>query len=129
MELLLSLFVGVLYAAGFFLVLRRSPVRMILGLALLGHAANVLIFVAANPGRISAPLIPEGALAPTGPVADPLPQALVLTAIVIGFAVLAFALVLLERAHQVLGSEDLDELTDPAHLDAAAASPSGGGAT
>jgi len=110
MELLLALTVGVLYAAGVYLLLRRSLVKLVIGLVLLGHAANLLIMAA---GRVSAgvpPIIPAGATALTPPHADPLPQALVLTAIVIGFGVQAFALVLLKRAYQVAGTDDLDAL-------------------
>ena len=110
MELVFAILVGGLYAAGLYLVMQRSLVRLIIGLALLGHAANVLIFVAAGvtPGR--APVVAEGATTIQG-AADPLPQALILTAIVIGFAVLAFFLVLAQRACAVAATEDLDALT------------------
>jgi multicomponent Na+:H+ antiporter subunit C len=110
MELVFALLVGGLYAAGLYMVMQRSLVRLIIGLALLSHAANVLIFVAAGvtPGR--APIVDPGATTIQG-AADPLPQALILTAIVIGFAVLAFFLVLAQRAYAVAASEDLDALT------------------
>ena len=109
MELVFALLVGGLYAAGLYMVMQRSLVRLIIGLALLGHAANVLIFVTAGvtPGR--APIIEEGATTVVG-AADPLPQALILTAIVIGFGVLAYFLVLAQRAYAVAKTEDLDEL-------------------
>ena len=114
MEVLLALTVGVLYAAGVYLLLRRSLVKLVIGLVLLGHAANLLIMAAGMAaGRVSAgvpPIIPAAATALTPPHADPLPQALVLTAIVIGFGVQAFALVLLKRTYQVAGTDDLDEL-------------------
>lgn len=110
MELVFAVLVGGLYASGLYLVMQRSLVRLILGLALLGHAANVLIFVAAGMTRGRAPIIVEGETAVQG-AADPLPQAMILTAIVIGFAVLAFFLVLAQRAYAVAETEDLDALT------------------
>ncbi|NKE70771.1 Na+/H+ antiporter subunit C [Candidatus Manganitrophus noduliformans] len=110
MELLLASVIGGLYAAGFYMMLRRSLAKLILGLALLGNAANLLIFTAGGLTRAEPPLVPPGAGAPTGLFADPLPQAMILTAIVIGFGVLAFALVLAYRAYQTVGSEDLDAM-------------------
>jgi len=111
---LLALVIGVLYAAGLYLAMRRSLVKLVLGLALLGHAANLLIFVAAGLTRATAPFVPLGAAEPTPPFADPVPQALVLTAIVIGFGVQAFALVLLKRAHAETGHDDLDRMAQEA---------------
>jgi multicomponent Na+:H+ antiporter subunit C len=109
-EPVLAILVGALYSAGFYLMLRRSIVKIILGLALLGNAANLLIFTAAGLTRFRPPLISEGAARPHGAFADPLPQALILTAIVIGFGVLAFAMVLAYRAHETVGTDDLDKL-------------------
>jgi multicomponent Na+:H+ antiporter subunit C len=57
------------------------------------------------------PLVPEGELVPTGPFADPLPQALILTAIVIGFGVVAFTVVLIHRVYQTAGTDDLETLS------------------
>jgi multicomponent Na+:H+ antiporter subunit C len=102
--------VGVLYAAGLYMMLRRSGVRLLIGLTMLAHGANLLIFVAGGPKSRIAPLVPEGAVAPPEDAADPLPQALILTAIVIGFAVLAFALALFHRVYRRVGTLDLDEL-------------------
>jgi multicomponent Na+:H+ antiporter subunit C len=117
MEGVYALVVGGLYAAGFYLLLRRSPVRVIVGLAFLSHAAHLLIFVSAGLTRGRPPLVAEGATAPAAPFADPLPQALVLTAIVISFALLAFALVLFYRTHQEARSDDLDRVTHDAAVD------------
>jgi len=108
--LLLAAVIGGLYAAGLYMVLRRSIVKLILGLALLSHAANLLIFTAARLSRAGAPLIPEGSRQPAAAWADPLPQALILTAIVISFGVLAFALALVHRAYQSVGTDDLDNM-------------------
>ena len=110
MELLLAIVVGALYGGGFYMMLRRSIVKIIIGLALLSNAANLLIFTAGGLTRARAPLVPEGSVRPAQAFADPLPQALILTAIVIGFGVLAFAMVLAYRAYQTVGTDDLDNL-------------------
>lgn len=110
METVLAVLVGGLYAAGLYLMMRRSIVKLILGLSLLGHAANILIFTVGGLTRGRPPLIPPGAAEPSGPFADPMPQALILTAIVIGFGVQAFALVLIKRAYQTVGTDDLDRM-------------------
>lgn len=112
MQIFLALAVGALYAAGLYLMMRRSIVKLILGLALLGHAANLLIFTIGGLDRIQPPLIPAGAEGLATPTADPLPQALILTAIVIGFGVQAFAVVLLKRVYQTLGTDDLKQIHD-----------------
>jgi len=110
MATLLAILLGCLYGAGVYLVLRRSLFKLILGLVLLGHGANLLIFTASGLTRAQPPIIPPGAAVPPAPAADPLPQALILTAIVIGFGVLAFALVLFHRAYETIGSDDPDDL-------------------
>jgi len=110
LNVVLALVIGGLYAAGLYMMMRRSIVKLIIGLALLSHAANLLIFTAGGLTRARPPLIPEGADAPLAPFADPLPQALILTAIVISFGVLAFALVLIHRTYQTVGTDDLDEM-------------------
>jgi len=109
-QTLMALVVGSLYASGLYLMMRRSIVKLIIGLALLSHATNLLIFVMGGLTRGRPPVIPEAAERMTGTFADPLPQALILTAIVIGFGVLAFAVVLIRRTHQMVGTDDLDEL-------------------
>lgn len=110
MPAILSIVVGVLYATGIYMILRRSIVKLIIGLALLGQATNLLIFTAGGLRRGAPPIVPEGADAPAAAVADPLPHALILTAIVIGFGVLAFTLVLIRRVNQSLGEDDLDAM-------------------
>jgi multicomponent Na+:H+ antiporter subunit C len=119
METVLAIVVGGLFAAGLYTILRRSVVRLAIGLVMIGHAANLLIFTVAGLRRGEPPILPgyEAPAAAAGsataslPVADPLPQALVLTAIVIGFAVLAFTLVLVHRVYQLVGTDDVDALT------------------
>ena len=110
MEILLAVVVGGLYAAAVYLMLRRSLVKLILGLALLGHAANLLIFSSAGLVRGSVPLVAEGATRLTGVHPDPLPQALVLTAVVISFGVLAFGLVLFSRVYRATGTDDVNQM-------------------
>jgi multicomponent Na+:H+ antiporter subunit C len=110
MQTLLAIVVGSLYATGIYMILRRNMVRLVIGLAMLSHAANLLIFTAAGLTRGRPPLVPEGELVPPGPTAEPLAQALVLTAIVISFGLLAFTATLLYRTHQAVGANDMDEL-------------------
>ena len=111
MEVALALVIGALYAGGIYMMLRRSMVKLIAGLMLLGYASNLLIFVVSRLTRARPPLVPEGAQVLTEPFADPVPQALILTAIVIGFGLQAFALVLVRRAYQAVESDDLDQVT------------------
>ena len=110
MEILLAFVVGALYAAGVYMILRRSLVKLIIGLGLLGHAANLLIFTVGRVTRGAPPVIGENAEVLLEPFADPLPQALILTAIVIGFGVQAFATVLVKRAYQTVGTDDFDQM-------------------
>jgi multicomponent Na+:H+ antiporter subunit C len=106
----LAIAAGVLYGAGFYLMLRRRLAQLIVGLGLLSNGTNLLIFTAGGLTRDRAPIIPEGQDRMTGTFADPVPEALVLTAIVIGFGVLAFSLVLAHRVHATTGSDDIDEI-------------------
>ncbi len=110
MEVLLAFVVGGLYAAGLYMIMRRSIVKLILGLGLLGHAANLLIFTVGRVTPGHPPVMEEGATQLVQPFADPLPQALILTAIVIGFGVQAFATVLVKRAYQTVGTDDFDQM-------------------
>lgn len=110
METLLAVVIGGLYGFGIYLMLQRNLVKLVIGLALLSHGANLLIFTTGELVRAGTPIIPQGEEQLTTPFADPLPQALILTAIVISFGVLAFTLVLLQRAHQIIGTADLDEM-------------------
>ncbi|WP_447926464.1 MULTISPECIES: Na+/H+ antiporter subunit C [unclassified Vreelandella] len=112
MEPIMALAIGLLYATAVFMMLRRSIVKLVIGLLLLSNAANLLIFTTAGMTRGAPPLIPEGMSQPLGEVADPLPQAVVLTAIVIAFGVLAFAVVLIRRAYEIVKADDLDKMKD-----------------
>ncbi len=112
MESLLAILIGVLFASAIYMILRRGIIKLIIGLAFLAHACNLLIFTIATTVRGKAPLIEEGEKHITEGVADPLPQALVLTAIVIGFGVMAFAIVLIQQVYQTLGVGDVVELKE-----------------
>lgn len=110
MEIVLAIIVGLLYASGIYLMLRRSLVKLVIGLVLLGNGVNLLIFLLGGLVRGKPPII-----APTGNIlseiyADPVPQALILTAIVISFGMQAFAIVLIKRTYIVVGTDDMDEI-------------------
>ncbi len=110
MHVLLAVVVGVLYAAGLYMMLRRSIIKLLIGLALIGHASNLLIFISAGLLRGSPPLVPPGEERLELVHTDPLPPALILTAIVISFAIVSFACVLVKRAYQEVGSDDLHQM-------------------
>ena len=127
MELLVALMVGVLVAASVYLMLARNVLRFLFGLILISNAANLIIFASGRLTAAAPPLIPEGLDAPLGEVANALPQALVLTAIVIGFGLFAFALTLVYRTYQNLGTLNSDEMRLAEPVEAKAASKTGGG--
>lgn len=111
MEVLWSIVVGIFVAIGVYLMLERHLLRILFGLILLSSAVNLAIFTAGRltPGEL--PLVEEGELVPAEGFANPLPQALILTAIVIGFGLLVFALLLFYRAYLETGSADVDKMT------------------
>lgn len=115
MELALAITVGALYAAGAFLILRRHLIKLILGIVFIGHASNLLIFTAAGLKKGAPAFVPDGSKVLAATAADPLPQALVLTAIVIGFGVIAFTLVMAQRAYQTSGSDDTNDMKEDTH--------------
>ncbi len=94
MTVILAIVIGLLYAAGLYLVMRRSMVKLILGLALLAHAANLLIFTVGGLVRGGTPIVPPGSEGLVPPYPDPVPE----------------ALVLVKRAHRKTGADDLDAL-------------------
>jgi multicomponent Na+:H+ antiporter subunit C len=110
MEILLAFVIGGLFAASTYMLLRRSLVKLLIGLAMLSHATNLLIFTTAKLTRGHPPLIPAKENTIASPFADPLPQALVLTAIVISFGLMAFALALAYRVYHSVGTDDLDQM-------------------
>ncbi len=110
MEMLLGSLAGVLMAASVWLMLSRNLVKFLLGLVLIGNVANLVIFASGGLTYGAPPLIAEGATVPAETVANALPQALILTAIVIGFGLVAFTLVLALRAYQEIGTVNVDAM-------------------
>ena len=110
MEILLGCLAGILMAASVWLMLSRNLVKFLLGLVLIGNVANLVIFASGGLTYGAPPLIEAGASVPQELVANPLPQALILTAIVIGFGLVAFTLVLALRAYQELGTVNVDAM-------------------
>ena len=109
MSALLALTIALIAAAGVYLTLSRDLFRCIVGLAVLGSAANLIVFAAGRFGPLQPAILPAGATTLAATAANPLPQALVLTAIVISFALLCFALVLGARLRQQGASDDTDQ--------------------
>ena len=103
LEFLLASGIGVVTASGIYLLLRGRTFTVVLGLSMLGYAVNVFIFTMGRLWLGAAPIVAGGP-----DVADPLPQALVLTAIVIGFATTGFVIELALRARAETGSDHVD---------------------
>jgi multicomponent Na+:H+ antiporter subunit C len=110
MEWVFSLAVGCFFALAVYLMLSRHTIRIVLGIAVLSNAVNLLIFTAGRITREVPPIVPAGYDVPQMTTANPLPQALILTAIVISFSLFAFVLVLVYRAYQELGTDSSDEM-------------------
>lgn len=110
MEIILAFVIGGLFAAAIYMLLRRSLLKLLIGLSLMSHATNLLIFTVARLTRGAPPVIDMDRSVLESPFADPMPQALILTAIVISFGVTAFALALSFRAYRSLGTDDLDQM-------------------
>ncbi|WP_103019103.1 sodium:proton antiporter [Salinibacter altiplanensis] len=112
METLLALVTGAMVAISVYLLLQRDLVRKIIGVVILSNGIHLLIFAVGRMTRAASPLIPSGEKYPPEVVANPLSQALILTAIVIGFGLLAFSLVLIYRLHESYQSADADVLIE-----------------
>ena len=110
MDAVFAVLVGIFFAGAIYLILSRSLVRMLLGIVLLGNAVNLLIFVAGRLSRAAPPILSGAPGAIQGPFANPLPQALILTAIVIGFSMFVFLIVLGFRAYQSLDADNTDHM-------------------
>lgn len=103
MEAIVAIAIGILTACGVFLMLRARTFPLVLGLTLLSYAVNLFLFASGRLQMDAPPLIREGAA-----YADPLPQALVLTAIVIGFGMTAYLVMLALRALAESGGDHVD---------------------
>lgn len=123
METLLAITIGVLMAASVYLFLSRDLPRMLLGFVLLGNAVNLTILLAGRVGSIIPAVIADGAQALPEGAANPLPQALILTAIVIGFGLTAFALILALQAWRRFGTLDAESLSEAEFIDPPTLSP------
>jgi multicomponent Na+:H+ antiporter subunit C len=110
METAFSVLSGLFFASAVYLMLSRHIVRIMLGVALLGNAVNLLLFTAGRITRETPPVIAAAVNALPASAANPLPQALILTAIVISFSFFAFLMVLAYRAWQTLGTDDTAEM-------------------
>ncbi|WP_336057814.1 Na+/H+ antiporter subunit C [Nitratireductor sp. CH_MIT9313-5] len=108
MEAVLAITVGIFFAVGIYLILSKHIIRILLGVTIFGNAVNLTIFTAGRVVREVPPIIPVELDVPASITANPLPQALILTAIVISFSFFAFLLVLAFRAYQELGTDDTD---------------------
>lgn len=102
--LLVATAIGALVAGGVWLMLRRRLFAVLLGTMLLGYGVNLFVFASGGVGVRVPPVLVDGVVT----TADPLPQALVLTAIVIGFGMSAFLVALLVRAVATYGTDDVD---------------------
>ncbi len=112
MEIILPFLTGIFFASGLYLILHRHFFKLILGLMLFSLGTNLFVFIIGRLTRGGSPIIEKTADAAIHPYADPVPQALLLTAIVIGLGIQAFAIVLIKRVYQSFNTNDLDELRD-----------------
>lgn len=110
MEVLMAILVGILYTAGVYLLLRRSIIKLVLGIIFISNATNLLIFISSGLIQGSPAFVDNDSGRLTRDMADPLPQALILTAIVIGFGIVAFTLALKYKFYATTGTDDLDQL-------------------
>ncbi|MGG3571269.1 Na(+)/H(+) antiporter subunit C [Bacillus gobiensis] len=104
MEILMSIVIGIIFMTATYLMLSKSLLRVIVGTALLSHGVHLLLLTMGGLKRGAAPILDKG----TSSYVDPLPQALILTAIVISFGVTSLLLVMAFRGYQELKTDDMD---------------------
>ncbi len=109
-EFYMAPLIGVFFVVAVYLILSRAVIRMLLGITILGNGVNLLIFTLGRITREVPPIVPPGLKQPLQDIANPLPQALILTAIVIGFALFTFLLILGYRAYQELDADDTNNM-------------------
>ncbi|MCB2169802.1 MAG: Na+/H+ antiporter subunit C [Deltaproteobacteria bacterium] len=112
METALAIVSGSMVAGGIYLLLSQNLVRILFGLIMLSNAVNLVIFTAGGLTHTKPALIEAGRSVPGTTVANALPQALILTAIVIGFALLVFMFVLFYRSYEILGTIDTRQMAE-----------------
>lgn len=110
MEVALAAMIGVFFTTAIYLLLSRSLVRMLLGVVIFGNGMNLTLFTNGRLTREVPAFIPFGEYVPAAVTSNPLPQALVLTAIVIGFSIFAFLLILSYRAYEEIGTDNTNEM-------------------
>jgi len=110
MEVILIFIIGLLTAGGCYLLLQRRLLRAVIGLSIISQASNLVIFTAGKHQSNKPPFIASSDKVLSEVTADPLPQALILTAIVIGFAMVAFFIVLTYRLFQEAGTDNIDKM-------------------
>ncbi len=108
METVLALAIGIVFGSGIWLVLRPRSFQVLIGLMLMSYAVNLFIFAMGGLTVDRAPFTPAGTVPDPAALADPVPQALVLTAIVIGFATTALYLVVMIGARGLTGTDHVD---------------------
>ena len=112
MEVAVAVLTGLYFAVSIYLMLSRHIIRILPGTVTLSTGANLTIFAMGRITREVPPIIPSGQYLPAEGAANALPQALVLTAIVIAFSLFAFLLVLVMRSYQELGTDDTEAMRD-----------------
>ncbi|HLR90507.1 MAG TPA: Na+/H+ antiporter subunit C [Balneolaceae bacterium] len=110
METLLAIVSGAIFAASIFLILRKNLIRVTIGIVLITNATNLTIFTVGRLTSANPPFIKEGATTAAPGIANSLPQALILTCIVIGFGLLSFALILIYRHYKATLTVVTDEM-------------------
>ena len=109
MELILACTAGIVLGAGVYAMLKDSLVQIVVGIILLGYGANLMVFLSGGLSLGKPAFVSGNSEQITNGISDPIPQALVLTAIVIGFGITAFILVLFHRANLVVGSNSAQD--------------------
>lgn len=112
MNLIYAAFIAAIMGCGIYMLLSRQTMRILLGVMLISASVNLVIFLAGRIGPKPPPLIEAGAYTLGPDAANPLPQALVLTAIVIGFSLVAFAAALALQTYRTSGNLDQRALND-----------------
>jgi multicomponent Na+:H+ antiporter subunit C len=112
MIVVLAVLVGVLFAVATYFFLKRSIVKMVFGIIMMSYATNLMLFLTGDLDQRELPILHLA----RDPIADPIPQALILTAIVIGFGILAFTLTLAYRFFFEIKSEDLDAMHEETEI-------------
>ena len=109
MEIILAILVGVLYTTGIYMILLRSILKFIIGIMFIGNDTNLMIFLASGIVAGEPAFVNEVVNNPSE-MTDPLPQAFILTSIVISFGIVVFALALKLKLFEITGTDDLDQL-------------------